>query len=98
MSQGRAAACRFRSTWSGRRRAMAKEVLQQRLDAVARARLEAAWPQVAYSLRQIAVGNPLGSEPSEARAVARLVKLGVDTRQAEAMAVTIQNTATGVGK
>ncbi len=78
---------------------MTQEALKQRLDVVAKARLEAIWPQVSFSLKQIAAGNPLGAEPDEARMTARLAhKTGVDTRQAESMAAAINQAAVEIGK
>lgn len=62
------------------------EPQQEQLDRIVRASLERTSKQITYSLKQIAAGNPLGSERNDQRRVARLVReTHVDVRQAEAL-------------
>jgi endonuclease G, mitochondrial len=78
---------------------MSDATLQQRLDALVKGRIQKQESQISHSLRQIAAGNPLGSETNRTRRVARLaVKTGFDTRQAEALATSIQQTASAIDR
>src|SRR5262245_20660855 len=76
---------------------MVDDATQYRLDSIVRARIAKKQDEIEHSLRQIAAGNPLGSETNERRMVARLaMKTGFDTRRAEALSASIQQTASAI--
>src|SRR5688572_19423464 len=76
---------------------MVDAVVREQLDALVKARVQKNQEQINHSLRQIAEGNPLGSERDENRRVQRLsAKTGLDRRQSEALSATIQKAATEI--
>jgi endonuclease G len=65
---------------------MVAEKMQDRLEAIARARVSKNKSQIEHSLRQIAAGNPLGAETVEARMIDRIAtKSGLGARDARSM-------------
>ena len=76
---------------------MVDAIVREQLDALVRTRVQKNQEQISHSLKQIAEGNPLGSERDESRRVQRIsAKTGLDRRQAEAVSATIQKTATEI--
>lgn len=67
---------------------------ESRLVAIVKQRIEKQADQIAHSLKQIAAGNPLGSEPLAARSIARIAaKTKLPTSDAAAMTNMIARTA-----
>jgi endonuclease G, mitochondrial len=67
---------------------------EQRLRQLVRERLQKQGPEIERSLRQIAAGNPLGSEPRIERSVARITtKANLPKRDAEVFATAVRQKA-----
>ena len=76
---------------------MLDTIARERLDALVKTRIQKNQEQITHSLKQIAEGNPLGSERDESRRVQRLsAKTGLDRRQAEALSASIRKAATEI--
>ena len=76
---------------------MVDAIVREQLDALVKTRVQKNQEQISHSLKQIAEGNPLGSERDEDRRVQRLsVKTGLDRRQAEALSASIRKAATEI--
>ncbi len=76
---------------------MVDAIVREQLDTLVRTRIQKNQEQISHSLKQIAEGNPLGSERDESRRVQRLsAKTGLDRRQAEALSASIRKAATEI--